>query len=100
MVKFKDFSRPLSVFQVLFKANFHGIFKTVLYIQVLFNPVHVLRVMPSKMSVCNIAGITHISHYHIWDTICCDNPKSAYVISTFPLTGYLPVMMITGSHAY
>ena len=42
MVKFKDdFSRPLSVFQVLFKANF--IFKTVLYIQVLFKPVRTLR---------------------------------------------------------
>ena len=33
MVKVQDFSRPLSVFQVLFKANL--IFKTVLYIQVL-----------------------------------------------------------------
>ena len=37
MVKFKDFSRPLSVYQVLFKANFifQGPYKTVLYIQVL-----------------------------------------------------------------
>ena len=34
MVKFKDFSQPLSVFQVLFK--------TVLYIQVLFKPVRTL----------------------------------------------------------
>ena len=36
--KFKDFSWPLSVFQVLFKADlvFQGVFKTVLYIQVLF----------------------------------------------------------------
>ena len=40
MVKFKDFSRPLSVFQVLFKANL--IFKTVLYIQVLVKPVRTL----------------------------------------------------------
>ena len=44
MVKFKDFSGPLSVFQVLFKANF--IFKDledILYIQVLFKPVRTLK---------------------------------------------------------
>ena len=40
MVKFKDFSRPLSVFQVLFKAKL--IFKRVLYIKVLFKPVPTL----------------------------------------------------------
>ena len=35
MVKFKNFSRPLSVFPVLCsgKFNFQGLFKTVLYIQ-------------------------------------------------------------------
>ena len=35
MLKFKDFSRPLSVFRVLFKANliFKRLFKTALYIQ-------------------------------------------------------------------
>ena len=32
----QDFSRPLSTFQG--KFNFHGLFKTVLYIQVLFKP--------------------------------------------------------------
>ena len=29
---------------------------------------------------------------HILDTICQDNPKSAYVISSFPPTGYQPAM--------
>ena len=45
MVNFKDLSRPLSVFQVLFKTNlyFQGLFKTVLYIQVLFKPVRTLN---------------------------------------------------------
>ena len=43
MVKFKDFSRPFCVFQVLFKANLiFKDFKTVLYIQVLFKPVRTL----------------------------------------------------------
>ena len=37
---------------------------------------------------------------HIWDTICSDNPKSAYAISSFPSTGYLPARMITGSHVF
>ena len=41
MVKFKDFSWPLGVFQVLFKASL--IFKTVLYIQVLFKHVRTLE---------------------------------------------------------
>ena len=38
--KFKDLSRPLSVFQG--KFYFQGLFKTVLYIQVLFKPVRTL----------------------------------------------------------
>ena len=43
MVNFMNFSMPLSVFQVLFKANlFFKDFKTVLYIQVLFKPVRTL----------------------------------------------------------
>ena len=41
MVKFKDFSRPLSAFQG--KFCFQGLFKTVLYIQVLFKSVRTLR---------------------------------------------------------
>ena len=40
MVKFKDFSRLFSVFQG--KFYFQGLFKTVLYIQVLFKPVGTL----------------------------------------------------------
>ena len=45
MVKFKDFSRPWSAFQVLFKANLiFKDFKTVLNIQVPFKPVRTLRV--------------------------------------------------------
>ena len=45
MTKFKDFSRPLCVFSCTFqgKFNFQGLFKTILYIQVLFNkPVRTL----------------------------------------------------------
>ena len=30
-----------------------------------------------------------------YDTICRDNPKSAYAISSFPPTGYQHVVMIT-----
>ena len=48
MVKFEEFTRPLSVFQVLFKANL--IFKTVLYIQVLFKPVRTLAFAISTQS--------------------------------------------------
>ena len=40
MVKFKDFSRPLSVFQGRF--YFQRLFKTVLYIRVLFKPMRTL----------------------------------------------------------
>ena len=41
MVVFKDFSRPLNVIQVLFKENLiFKDFSSVLYIQVLFKPVH------------------------------------------------------------
>ena len=41
MAKFKYFSNPLSVFQVLFKGKFYfqGLFKAVLHIQLLFKPV-------------------------------------------------------------
>ena len=38
MVKFKDFECFSNTFQG--KFNFQGLFKTVLYIQVLFDPVH------------------------------------------------------------
>ena len=45
MVIFKDFSRSLSVFSSTFqgKFNFQGLFKTVLYIQVLFKLVRILQ---------------------------------------------------------
>ena len=49
MVKFKAFSRSLSVLQVLFKANLifkDFSFNTVLYIQVLFKPVRTLEFQP------------------------------------------------------
>ena len=44
MVKFADFSRPLCVFPVLFKADliFKDLFKIVMYIQVLFKTVSTL----------------------------------------------------------
>ena len=31
----------------------------------------------------------------IKDTFCCGSPKSAYAITSFPPTGYLPAMVIT-----
>ena len=44
MVKFKDFSIPKSVFKYFSRqVNFQGLFKTVLYIQVLFKPVWTLH---------------------------------------------------------
>ena len=45
MVKFKDFPRIFSVFQVLFKANlfFKDFSRQNLYIQVLFKPVRTLN---------------------------------------------------------
>ena len=44
MVKFMDFSRPFECFSSSFQStfNFQGLFKTVLYIQVLFKPVGTL----------------------------------------------------------
>ena len=47
MVKFKDFSRPLSIFKCFSsdfqgKFNFEGLFMTFLYIQVLFKSVGTL----------------------------------------------------------
>ena len=44
MVKFKDFSRLLSVFEYFKgKFNFQGLYKTVLYIQVLYKPAGTLH---------------------------------------------------------
>ena len=50
MVKFEDFSRPLSGFQILFKGkfDFQGLFMIVLYIQVLFKPVSTLATKTSS----------------------------------------------------
>ena len=46
MVKFKDFSRTLSVSSTFQgKFNFQGLFKKVLYIQVLFKPVGTLAIL-------------------------------------------------------
>ena len=44
MVKFKDFFKAFESFSSTFqdKLNFQGLFKTVLYIQVLFKPVQTL----------------------------------------------------------
>ena len=36
----------------------------------------------------------------IRDTICRDNPKSAYLMSSFPPNGYQPAIMMTRSHAF
>ena len=63
MVKFKDFPRPLSVFECfssIFQGKFYfqGLFKTVLYIQVLFKPVQTLSSVSAlfvKISIYNHA---------------------------------------------
>ena len=42
-----------------------------------------------------------LTDYHIfWETICHDNPKSAYAISSSLPTGYQPARMITLSDAF
>ena len=38
--------------------------------------------------------------YHIWETVCRDNPKSAYVIIFFLPNGYQPAMMIIRRYAF
>ena len=60
MVKFKDFSKPLSIFPVVFKPKliFKDFSKTVLYIQVLFMPV---RTLPFKCMQTK-AGNAHEEH--------------------------------------
>ena len=55
MVKFKNFSRPFSVFQVLFKQILFGLFKTILYIQVLFKPVRTLYMLGA---ICGVSQVT------------------------------------------
>ena len=57
MVKFKDFSRPLSVFQVLFKANliFQGVFKTVLLFKFFSSLCEVCEPLVKIVGVCFIA---------------------------------------------
>ena len=42
----------------------------------------------------------YITLAHIRNSICRDNPKSAYAISSFLPTGYQPTVMITGSHVF
>ena len=69
MVKFKDFSRPLSVFQVLFKANL--IFKTFLYIQVVFKTVLTLS---KALNVCCGSSMLFrvlVEFNHDKNLICC-----------------------------
>ena len=52
MIKFKDFLRPLSTFQGKFYLQ--GIFKTVLYIQVLFKPVQTLLTLIVPLFASNL----------------------------------------------
>ena len=56
MAKFKDFSRPLSVYQVLFKFYFQGLFQTVMYIVV----------YSSTFQVC--ANPVYVNQCKLWDT--------------------------------
>ena len=67
MVKFKDFSRPLSVFQVLFKTNliFQGLFKTVLYFKVLFKPVRTLATPNMLTSLHHNYLLSEKSNYYM-----------------------------------
>ena len=56
MVKFKGFSRLLSVFSSTYqgKFNFQGRLKTVLYIQVLFKPVRTLSLQENLLTIRTI----------------------------------------------
>ena len=49
---------------------------------------------------CKTVSFLYFNLSHIRDAICRDNTKSAYAISSFPPTGYQPVVMITGSHVF
>ena len=68
MVKFKDFSGSLSVFPVLFKANFtFKDFSRVLYIQVLFKPVQTLyQVQYGKGPEFTSLGFWYPEDLHLW----------------------------------
>ena len=69
MVKFKDFSRPLR-FSSTFQGNFYfqGLFKTVLYIQVLFKPVQTLY----RRNLANSEDPDEMPHFIKVYTICLD----------------------------
>ena len=74
MVKFMDFSRALSVFSSTFQGKFHfqGLFKTVLYIQVLFNPVGTLffvitKFLTHKMCHAIVYNIQQTAEYKMCD---------------------------------
>ena len=71
MVKFKDFSRPLSVFQVLFKAN--SIFKAVLCIQVLSS-------LCETCTLCGISSLFAEKNLHVLKT-----PYSLEILTCEPL---------------
>ena len=58
-VVFKAFECFLSAFQV--KFNFQGLFKTVLYIQVLFKPVWTLKKNDDIIARILIISLTHLS---------------------------------------
>ena len=54
-------------------------------------------------SISQIAWYSRVDSFlqnRFWETICHDNPKSAYAISSFPQTGYQPARMITISDAF
>ena len=58
MVKFKDLFKALECFSSTFqgKFNFQGVFKTILYIQVLFKPVRTLDLsVLSCIQICTIS---------------------------------------------
>ena len=47
-------------------------------------------ILQNKIGMGQLMRFQYLSH--IRDTICCDSPKSAYTISSFPPHGYLPAM--------
>ena len=51
-----------------------------------------------KNDLSRFMGYLYLSH--IRDTICFENPNSAYTISSFPPNGNLAAMMITGICAF
>ena len=75
MVKFKNFSRVFIVFQG--KFNVQGLFKTVLYIQLLFKPVQTL---------ITINGLPTGLFWHVFFIVCRFFSNKLFFLNSFRST--------------